>query len=115
MAMHRSVRVVGGSSVPKGDQHDRTPIRRILATTELGESSDEVLRQAGALAAQAGAELHILHVEEIPMTLRGDASPATAAGRDALQMWSSADTPRRAVGRCGSCPEMWGTGSACLA
>lgn len=73
-------------------------IRRILATTDFGESSDEVLRQAGALAAQAGAELHILHVEEIPVTPRDVAAPTTSIGREALQ--TARDALEGQVRRC---------------
>jgi nucleotide-binding universal stress UspA family protein len=36
-------------------------IRSILAASDLTEASDEVLRAAASLAAQAGAELHVLH------------------------------------------------------
>jgi len=36
----------------------------ILAATELGEGGEEVVRTAGALAAAAGAELHVLHAFE---------------------------------------------------
>ena len=73
-------------------------IRRILATTDFGETSDEVLRQAGALAVRAGAELHILHVEEMPRTPRDDAAPKTSIGREALQ--TARDALEGQVRRC---------------
>jgi nucleotide-binding universal stress UspA family protein len=36
-------------------------LRTVLAATDLGEGGEEVLRAAGALAAAAGASLHVLH------------------------------------------------------
>lgn len=43
-----------------------SPIRSILAATDLSDASDEVLRAAGALAAHTGAELHVLHAFDLP-------------------------------------------------
>ena len=44
-----------------------TPIRSILAATDLGESSDEVLRAAAALAGVARASLHVIHAFDLEL------------------------------------------------
>ncbi|HEU0076433.1 MAG TPA: universal stress protein, partial [Longimicrobiaceae bacterium] len=49
-----------------------SPIRSILAATDLSASSDEVMRAAGALAAFTGAELHVLHAFDLPPTPYSD-------------------------------------------
>lgn len=43
-------------------------IRAVLAATDLTEDSDEVLRAAAALAAAAGASLHVIHAFDLELT-----------------------------------------------
>ncbi|MET0398322.1 MAG: universal stress protein [Longimicrobiaceae bacterium] len=49
-----------------------SPIRSILAATDLSPASDEVMRAAGALASFTGAELHVLHAFDLPPTPYSD-------------------------------------------
>lgn len=49
-----------------------SPIRSILAATDLSDPSDGALRAAGALAAFTGAELHVLHAFDLPPTPYSD-------------------------------------------
>lgn len=43
----------------------QTSLRSILVATDLGESSEEVVRSAATLAAAVGAELHVLHALDL--------------------------------------------------
>lgn len=52
-----------------------SPIRSILAATDLSDASGEVLRAAGALAAHTGAELHVLHAFDPPPPPPADEPP----------------------------------------
>lgn len=52
--------------------------RSILAATDLSEASDTVLRGAAALAALLDAELHVLHVLDLPLL------PYAMAGAEAV-------------------------------
>lgn len=48
------------------------PLRTILAATDLGPASDEVVRSAATLAHLAGAELQLIHSLDLPWTSSGD-------------------------------------------
>jgi nucleotide-binding universal stress UspA family protein len=52
-------------------------IRSILAATDLGESSDQVLRSAAAAAQVTGAALHVLHVLELDSSSGGSGESAS--------------------------------------
>lgn len=43
-----------------------SPLRSIVAATDLGEGSDAIVHSAGILARRTGAELHLLHSLEFP-------------------------------------------------
>lgn len=55
-------------------------LRTVLAATDLGESGEEVLRAAGALASGAGAALHVLHAFDFAPDPYPGLAPAPAAG-----------------------------------
>jgi nucleotide-binding universal stress UspA family protein len=42
------------------------PLRRILFPTDFSASADEVMKHAAFLARESGAELHVLHVYDVP-------------------------------------------------
>lgn len=44
----------------------RSPLRSILAATDLGAGSEVIVRSAARLAARTGAELHLLHALDLP-------------------------------------------------
>lgn len=52
-------------------------IKNILVATDLGPSSDHVLRAAAAVAALTDAQLHVLHVYEFQSTPYGSEVPAS--------------------------------------
>jgi nucleotide-binding universal stress UspA family protein len=49
-----------------------TPLRSILAASDLGSGSDPVVASAALLAARTGAELHLIHSLELPLAPSGD-------------------------------------------
>lgn len=55
-------------------------LRTVLVATELGESGEEVVRTAGAVAAAAGAELHVLHALEFDLQPYAGMQPVSATG-----------------------------------
>jgi nucleotide-binding universal stress UspA family protein len=59
-----------------------TPIRSVLAATDLTEASDDVLRAAAALASAAGAKLHVIHAFDLDLTAYPELEgPPTFHGR----------------------------------
>ena len=56
-------------------------IERILVSTDLGSSSDTVMRAAAALAELTGAELHVLHTYEFNAAPYGDVPATTFQAR----------------------------------
>jgi nucleotide-binding universal stress UspA family protein len=49
----------------------QSPLRSVLVATDLGAGSDEVVQSAAALAAAAGAELHVVHALDIETAVAG--------------------------------------------
>lgn len=56
-------------------------IKRILVSTDLGSSSDTVMRAAAALGELTGAELHVLHTYEFNAAPYGDVPAETFQAR----------------------------------
>lgn len=54
-----------------------TPLRSILAASDLGSGSDPVVASAALLAARTGAELHLVHSLELPLARSDDAARGT--------------------------------------
>ena len=66
-------------------------IRSVLAASDLGDASDEVVRAAGALAARTGAKLHVVHAFDARRT------PATSAAGQPVTFRGLIDDVERAL------------------